>query len=181
MEPGGTHKLCKRSVDVTNVDFAFLTVITILKSLFYLAGRRWKHEKGYWNEPLNFSVFSGAHFGENPSKSEPRRLPTGTHFLLFFMFSGPWASKGASCDLLGSRGPALGSPGARQNSNSLQKHTFYEGDFQKQPFRSRAGPRRLQKDTIPDRRHRPLGLYNIFQPHNTTHIFMHLWKFGLCD
>ena len=106
-------------------------------------------------------MFSGAHFGENPSKSEPRRLPTGTHFLLFFMFSGPWASKGASCDLLGSRGPALGSPGARQNSNSLQKHTFYEGDFRKQPFRSRAGPRRLQKDTIPDRRHRPLGLYNI--------------------
>ena len=105
-------------------------------------------------------MFSGAHFGENPSKSEPRRLPTGTHFLLFFMFSGPWASKGASCDLLGSRGPALGSPGARQNSNSLQKHTFYEGDFQKQPFRSRAGPRRLQKDTIPDRRHKPQGLYN---------------------
>ena len=40
MEPGGTHKLCKGSVETTNVDFAFLTVITILKSLFYLAGRR---------------------------------------------------------------------------------------------------------------------------------------------
>ncbi len=104
MEPGGTHKLCKRSVDATNVDFAFLTVITILNSLFYLAGRRWNHEKGHWNQPLNFRVFFGTHFCEKPSKRHPRRLPAGPHFLLFLMFYGPWASKGASCDLLGSPG-----------------------------------------------------------------------------
>ena len=149
MEPGGTHKLCKRSVDATNVDFAFLTVITILKSLFYLAGRRWNHEKGHWDQPLNFRVFFGTHFGENPSKSEPRRLPTGTHFLLFFMFSGPWASKGASCDLLGSRGPALGSPGHAKTvipsknthfTRAISKNNRFvrergQGDFKKTPFR----------------------------------------------
>ena len=102
MEPGGTHKLCKRSVDATNVDFAFLTVITIVKSLFYLAGRRWNHEKGHWNQPLTFRVFFGTHFCEKPSKRHPRRLPAGPRFLLFLMFYGPWASKGASCDLSGS-------------------------------------------------------------------------------
>ena len=94
MEPGGTHKLCKRSVDATNVDFAFLTVITILKSLFYLAGRRWNHEKGHWNQPLNFSVFFGTHFCEKPSKSDPRRVPAGPHFLFFFHVFRPLGFQG---------------------------------------------------------------------------------------